>query len=135
MYIYNMKDEELEKVWKFDEIKGFRWNQERISSIITRMIMRTNDMVIKTGGYGNNGIRCSPLLFTLISTTQFFNPNTENHCHGILNGVIPVDIDLTMPCDTFYVYDINDDAKKGLYGRFEGLNEDLIFGYNEKSEW
>ena len=131
-----MKDEELEKVWKLDDTnKVVRWNQERISIIITRMIMRTNDMVIKTGGYGTNGIRCSPLLWALISTTQFFNPNTENYCHGILNGSIPVDLDITMPSDTFYVYNIYDDTIKGLYGRFEGLNEDFIFGYNEKSGW
>lgn len=57
--------------------KTIRWNQERISNIISHIIMRSNEAVIKYKQYGTY-IHASPMLFAMIATTSFANMNTEN---------------------------------------------------------
>ena len=57
--------------------KTMRWNQERISYMITQIIMRSNEAVIKYKKYGTY-IHASPMLFAMIATTSFANMNTEN---------------------------------------------------------
>ena len=57
--------------------KTMRWNQERISYMITHIIMRSNEAVIKYKQYGTY-IHASPMLFAMIATTSFANMNTEN---------------------------------------------------------
>jgi hypothetical protein len=57
--------------------KMMRWNQERISYMITQIIMRSNEAVIKYKQYGTY-IHASPMLFAMIATTSFANMNTEN---------------------------------------------------------
>lgn len=57
--------------------KTMRWNQERISYMITQIIMRSNEAVIKYRQYGTY-IHASPMLFAMIATTSFANMNTEN---------------------------------------------------------
>ena len=73
-----MDDRDI-KIYKRDleAEKTFRWSQERISKIITHIIMRSNEAVIKYKHYGTY-IHVSPMLFAMIATTSFVNMNREH---------------------------------------------------------
>ena len=73
-----MDDRDI-KIYKMNKEldKTVRWNQERISNIITHIIMRSNDAVMKYKQYGTY-IHVSPMLFAMIATTSFVNMNTEH---------------------------------------------------------
>lgn len=71
-----MDDRDI-KIYKRDFNKTARWSQERISKIITHIIMRSNEAVIKYKEYGTY-VHVSPMLFALIATSSFVNMNTDN---------------------------------------------------------
>ena len=73
-----MDDRDI-KIYKRDKEldKTVRWNQERISRIISHIIMRSNEAVMKYKHYGTY-IHVSPMLFAMIATTSFVNMNTEH---------------------------------------------------------
>ena len=73
-----MEDRDIKNYKMNKELdKTVRWNQERISNIITHIIMRSNDAVMKYKQYGTY-IHVSPMLFAMIATTSFVNMNTEH---------------------------------------------------------
>lgn len=57
--------------------KTARWSQDRISNMITHIIMRSNEAVIKYKHYGTY-IHASPMLFAMLATTSFVNMNKDN---------------------------------------------------------
>lgn len=67
------------KIYKRDKSldKIARWSQDRISNMITHIIMRSNEAVIKYKHYGTY-IHASPMLFAMLATSSFVNMNTEN---------------------------------------------------------
>lgn len=73
-----MDDRDI-KIYKRDKVldETARWCQDRINNIITHIIMRSNEAVIKYKQYGTY-IHASPMLFAMLATSSFANMNTEN---------------------------------------------------------
>ena len=74
-----MDDRDI-KIYKRDKEleKTVRWCQDRINNMITHIIMRSNEAVIKYKHYGTY-IHASPMLFAMLATSSFVNTNlTEN---------------------------------------------------------
>lgn len=67
------------KIYKRDKTldKTARWSQDRISNMITHIIMRSNEAVIRYK-HCDTYIHASPMLFAMLATSSFVNMNTEN---------------------------------------------------------
>lgn len=102
---------------------GFpRWNDEYVSMIISYIMKRSNDMIIKSRNT-NNEIYLSCHLYATACTSLFVCMKQGGD--AVLNGCIPVKIDYDLKDNEFYVVNKNLPELKPLYGKFKNLKDIL----------
>lgn len=99
-----------------------RWNDEYVSMIVSSIMKRSNDMMIKSRNT-NNEIYLSCHLYALACTSSFVC--MKQNMEAVLNGCIPVKIDYDLKDNEFYVVNKNLPELKPLYGKFKNLKDIL----------
>lgn len=122
-----------------------RLTPERVSMIITRIIQRVNEYIILTGNVYNK-VTISQTIFAIVQSSYIMKsywkqgtaPSQSDKCVGMLNGTIPVYVNVNLEPELFYVETHEESENKPIAGRFVGIKEllgELSNGKIYSSEW
>ena len=103
---------------------------EMSSRIITRIVQRVNEYIILTGNFSNK-VTISPEIFSLVQSSYFVKSfwkqgtasSLQDKCVGMLNGTIPVYLDVNLEAELFYVETYEETEYKPIAGRLVGIKE------------
>ena len=103
---------------------------EMSARIITRIVQRVNEYIILTGNFSNK-VTISTEIFALVQNSYFVKSfwkhgtasSLKDKCVGMLNGTIPVYLDVNLDAELFYVETYEETEHKPIAGRLVGIKE------------
>ena len=116
--------------WTLKPGEPQKFTPETSHRIITRIVQRVNEYIILTGNFSNK-VTISPEIFALVQSSYFVNSfwkhgtasSLQDKCVGMLNGTIPVYLDINLEAELFYVETYTETEYKPIAGRLVGIKE------------